>query len=71
MPQFDVYSFPQQLVFLILAFLFLYGFVLRTFLPEIATVLKFRTKLVKFYTIKTSTDNILINRYYTIAFFSI
>lgn len=71
MPQFDFYSFPQQLVFLILSFMFVYTFVLRTFLPEIATVLKFRAKLSNLYVTHGHYSTAIINYYYSLSFFAI
>jgi F0F1-type ATP synthase membrane subunit b/b' len=63
MPQFDFYSFSQQSFLVLVSFFILYFFFLYFYLPNIAEVLKVRTKLINFYLLNKNINSKALNLY--------
>lgn len=55
MPQFDFYSFSSQNFWILLSFFIVYFFILYCYLSNFSELLKFRQKLILFYTSGLST----------------
>ena len=68
MPQFDFYSFPGQVFWTLLGFLFFYFFILKYYIVKFAEVIKMRQKL--YYLTKHKINNIDLYKksIYTIFF---
>jgi len=61
MPQFDFNSFITQTFWILLVLSSFYFFVVYQYLPKYSSILKFRTKLVSFFTTFIEDTNVQVN----------
>ena len=68
MPQFDFYSFPGQVFWTLLGFLFFYFFILKYYIVKFSEVIKMRQKLYFLVKFKINNIDLYKKEIYTLFF---